>query len=59
MDSKYLKYKVLFSFELNNQIWNFDKVFHSNDIEKSISGYLLLKNLPLDLVNLKYKIKKL
>lgn len=54
-----MKYKVYFSFELNNQIWNFDKIFHSNDIEKSISGYLLLKNLPLDLVNLKYKIKKI
>ena len=51
------KYTVLFSFELNNQIWTWDKVFHSSDIEKSIKEYLETKNLPLDLTNLKYKIK--
>lgn len=51
------KYKVFFSFELNNQIWTWDKVFYSSDIEKSIKEYLEVKNLPLDLTNLKYKIK--
>ena len=51
------KYKVFFSFELNNQRWTWDKVFHSPDIEKSIKEYLETKNLPLDLTNLKYKIK--
>lgn len=51
------KYTVLFSFELNNQIWTWDKIFHSPDIEASITGYLETKDLPLDLTNLKYKIK--
>ena len=51
------KYTVLFSFELNNKIWTWDKVFHSSDIEKSIKEYLEVKYLPLDLTNLKYKIK--
>ena len=51
------KYKVHFSFELNNQTWNFDKVFHTVNIEASIVGYLETKDLPLDLTNLKYKIK--
>lgn len=51
------KYKVHFSFELNNQTWNFDKVFHTVNIEASIAGYLETKDLPLDLTNLKYKIK--
>lgn len=36
--------------------WNFDKVMFSNDIEKSISEYLIHKDLPLDIKNLKYKI---
>ena len=51
------KYKVHFSFDLNNQIWNFEKIFHTSDIEASIAGYLETKDLPLDLTNLKYKIK--
>lgn len=51
------KYIVFFSFELNNQKWNWEKVFHSIDIEKSIKEYLETKDLPLDLTNLKYKIK--
>ena len=37
---KTIKYKVHFSFELNNQIWNFEKIFHTADIEASIEGYL-------------------
>lgn len=51
------KYKVHFSFELNNQTWNFDKIFHTTNIEASIAGYLETRDLPMDLTNLKYKIK--
>lgn len=51
-----MKYHIYFSFELNNKIWNFDKIMFSNNIEKSISEYLIHKNLPLDIKNLKYKI---
>ena len=51
------KYTVLFSFELNNWTWTWNKDFHSSDIEKSIKEYLETKDLPLDLTNLKYKIK--
>ena len=51
------KYKVHFSFELNNQTWNFEKIFHTSDIEASIVGYLETRDLPMDLTNLKHKIK--
>jgi len=51
------KYKVHFSFELNNQTWNFEKIFHTADIEASIEGYLETRDLPMDLTNLKHKIK--
>ena len=50
------KYKVHFSFELNNQTWNFDKIFHTVNIEASIAGYLETKDLLLVLTTLKYKI---
>lgn len=47
---------VRFTFILNGLQWSWDKVFHGDMNEQRIKDYLAVKNLPLDLTDLKYKI---
>jgi len=49
---------VCFYFTLNNQLWTWEKTFYNNNLEESIENYLSKKSLPLDLKDLKWKIKK-
>lgn len=43
------EYKIKFSFKLNNEEWSWTKTFHTDNINKSIIGYLEHKELPFEL----------
>jgi hypothetical protein len=49
---------IVFSFVLNNKVWSWEKTFYdNNNLNERIEDYLSKKSLPLDLKDLKWKLK--
>jgi hypothetical protein len=53
------EYKIKFSFKVNSEEWYWIKTFHTDNIDKSIIGYLETKELPFELIIKDIKWKKL